>query len=235
VTEAGPGGAGAAGLSGSLPVVTALVPDPRLPGAVRIELDGQPFATVSAAALAGVVVVGGVLDETTRERLSSAADVEAAYRTALRALERRGFARADLGRRLQRKGHPREAVAAALERVVALGLLDDAAFAANYVETRAPRGRGPSRLTRDLLAMGVERRIIDRALAAHASDAAAPTAIPLALATRRAAQLGDLARPVKRRRLLAFLARRGFSGSEVSEIVRRVIDGSAVEGRGSRG
>ena len=217
------------------PVVTALVPDARLTGAVRIELDGQPFATVSSEAVAGAgLVVGGVLDEATRERLSAAADVEAAYRTALRALERRGFARADLGRRLQRKGHPRDAVASALERGVGLGLLDDAAFAANYIETRAPRGRGPARLTRDLMAMGVERRLIERALAAHASDEVEPTAVPLALATRRAAQLGDLSRPVKRRRLLAFLARRGFSGSEVNEIVRRLVDAAATEPRGVR-
>ena len=38
---------------------------------------------------------------------------------------------ARLGRRLLRKGHPRAAVEAALERAVGLGLLDDAAFAAH--------------------------------------------------------------------------------------------------------
>jgi regulatory protein len=205
-------------------LVTALLPDVRLAGAVRIEVDGEPFATVAAEVVAAEgIVPGGALPEAARERLGAAADVEAAYRTALRSLERRSFARADLGRRLQRKGHPPEAVAAALERAAALGLLDDAAFAANYVETRGARGRGPARLTRDLLAMGVDRRLIDRALAAQAGGAEAPAALPLALATRRAAQLGDLPRSVKRRRLLAFLARRGFSGREVGELVRRVV------------
>jgi regulatory protein len=216
-----------------MPVVTALTPDTRQPGAVRVELDGTPFATVSAEVVAGTgLVVGRPLDETARERLSHAADVEAAYRTALRALARRGFARADLGRRLQRKGHPRDAVAAALERLVGLGLLDDAAFAVNYVETRAPRGRGPSRLTRDLLAMGIERRLIDRAVAAHASGEATPDAIPFALASRRAAQLGDLPGPVKRRRLLAFLARRGFAGREVGDMVKRVVGAPRAESHG---
>ena len=211
------------------PTVTALTPDARQPGAVRVELDGQPFATVAAQVVAAAgLVVGRPLAEGAREQLGAAADVEAAYRTALRAIERRGFARADLGRRLQRKGHPRDAVAAALDRVVALGLLDDAAFAVNYVQTRAPRGRGPSRLTRDLLAMGIERRLIDRALAAQAAEEPAPAAVPLALATRRAAQLGNLPRPVKRRRLLAFLARRGFAGREVGDMVKRIVD---LEGR----
>ena len=54
------------------------------------------------------------------------------------------------------------AVEAALERATGLGLLDDAAYARNYVQTRAARGRGPSRLIRDLLAMGVQRSLIDR-------------------------------------------------------------------------
>ncbi len=206
------------------PTVTGLVPDPRLAGAVRVEVDGEPFATVSAAAVAAEGLrPGGPLDPGSRERLGAAADEEAAYRTALRALERRGFTRADLARRLVRKGHPPPAVTAALERAAAAGLIDDAAFAANFVETRAARGRGPARLLRDLLAMGMERRLIDRALAAHAAGEGARTDVPLALATRRAAQLGDLPRPVKRRRLLAFLARRGFSGREVGEMVRRVV------------
>jgi len=205
-------------------VVTALTPDPRLAGAVRVELDGLPFATVAAATVAAEgLAPGRLVDQAVRERLSSAADEEAAFRTALRALERRPFARADLARRLQRKGHPHEAVAAALDRAAAMGLVDDSKYAANYVETRAARGRGPSRLTRDLLAMGVERRIIDRALAAHAQEGAPGAVLPVALATRRAAQLGDLPRAVKRRRLLAFLARRGYSGYEVGEMVKRLV------------
>ncbi len=65
------------------------------------------------------------------------------------------------------KAIPRPAVEAALERIPSLGLLDDAAYARNYVQTRAARGRGPARLTRDLLAMGVERSLIDRALDAE--------------------------------------------------------------------
>ena len=219
MTSAGPG-AGAGARPGA--TVTGLTPDPRLPGAVRIEVDGEPFATVAAAAAEGLAP-GRLLDDAARARLGAAADIEAAFRTALRSLARRSFARVDLGRRLQRKGHPREAVAAALERAEVMGLLDDAAYALNYVETRAARGRGPTRLTRDLLAMGVERRLIDRALAEHAAEGAPGAAVPLALATRRAAQLGDLPRAVKRRRLLAFLARRGFSGHDASEIVKQVV------------
>jgi regulatory protein len=207
------------------PRITALDPDPRRPEAVRVEIDGARFGAVPRELVSAEGLrVGWVLDAALQERLGAAADVEAAFRTVLRALEIRSYARGDLGRRLVRKGHhPRPAVEAALERAGELGLLDDAAFAQSYVQTRAARGRGPSRLTRDLLSMGVERSVIDRALAAQWPEGSDSSTMPLALATKRAAQLGSLPRQVKRRRVVAYLARRGFLGREISDMVDKVV------------
>jgi regulatory protein len=206
------------------PRITALDPDPRRPQTVRLEIDGARFGAVPRELVSAEgLQVGRELDDTLQERLGAAADVEAAYRTVLRALEIRSYARGDLARRLVRKGHPRPAVEAAVQRAAELGLLDDAAFAQTYVQTRAARGRGPSRLTRDLLSMGVERSIIDHAVGAEWPEGSDRAAVPLALATKRAGQLGSLPRHVRRRRVIAYLARRGFSGREVSEMVDRVV------------
>ena len=205
-----------------LPAVTAIEPDPRRPGAVRLFVGGRLYGTLDAGAAASVRP-GVPLSADLAERLSRAADEEAAYRTVLRALHRRAHARADLARRLVRRGHAAAAVEAALSRAEQQGFLDDAAFAVHFVQTRSERGRGPSRLTRDLLALGVARPVIDRAVTERWPPDADRTAAPAALAVRRAAQLGDLPRPVKRRRLLAFLARRGFTGAEAIEAVRRVL------------
>ena len=208
----------------SLPVLTALEPDPRRPGTLRVEVDGVRFGAVpETLAHAAGLAVGRPVDAKLQEQLAAAADAEAAFRTLLRALERRSFARVDLGRRLIRKGHPRSAVDAALERAATLGLLDDAKFARNYVQTRAARGRGPARLTRDLMAMGVERGHIDGALAAEWPEGSDRNGMPSALAAKRAAQLSHLPRQVKRRRVLAYLARRGFAGRDISELVARVV------------
>jgi regulatory protein len=207
-----------------IPRITAVVPEPRGPGSVRIEVEGERFASVSPELVRALGLgPGRELDPPLRARLEAEAEVEAAYRTALRAIERRSFARADLGRRLLRKGHAPIAVEAALARAAEHGLLDDTAFAANYVETRSARGRGPIRLIRDLMVMGVERGVIDRAVAVHVRAAAGNDAVPRALASKRAAQLRDLPRQVKRRRVLAYLARRGFSGREVSEMVGKLL------------
>ena len=199
-------------------IVTGLEPDPRRPGSVRVLVDGRAFATVDPAAASGLAP-GRPLDEAAAECLARAADAEAAYRTVLRALARRPHARLDLGRRLLRRGLAADAVEDALARAERAGLLDDAVFARHYVATRAERGRGPERLVRDLLAMGVPRPHVDRAIAEQWPAGTDRRALPVALAAKRAAQLGTLARPVKRRRLLAFLARRGFTGREALEAV----------------
>jgi regulatory protein len=202
--------------------ITTIEPDPRRPGAVRLFVAGELYCTVDEAAVAGVRP-GEPLDPTLAHELGKAADTEAAYRTVLRALHRRSHARADLARRMVRRGHAADAVEAALRRAEQHGFLDDEAFATHYVQTRSERGRGPSRLTRDLLTLGVPRPVIDRAVANRWPPDADRAAMPAALAARRAAQMGDLPRPVKRRRLLAFLARRGFSGSEAVEAVRKAL------------
>ena len=208
----------------TLPIITALEPDPRRPGTVRLAIDGVKFGAVPLefAAAAGLAA-GTPVDPALQPRLAAEADAEAAYRTVLRALERRSFARRDLERRLLRKGHPQPAVEAALARAAELGLLDDAAFARDFVQTRAARGRGPGRLVRDLMAMGVERAHIDRAIAAEWPEGSDRAGVPQALASKRAAQLGDLPRPVKRRRVLAYLARRGFAGRDISDMVVKVV------------
>ena len=204
--------------------ITALEPDPRRPESFRVEVDGARFGAISRELVeAEGLAPGRIVDAALQERLTAAADVEAAYRTVLRALEGRSYARGDLTRRLLRKGHPPAAADGAIHRATELGLLDDAAFARNYVETRSARGRGPSRLVRDLLSMGVERSLVDRAIAAEWPEGRDRSAVPLALARKRAAQLASLPRQTRRRRVVAYLARRGFSGREITDIIDQVI------------
>ncbi|HEX5635104.1 MAG TPA: RecX family transcriptional regulator, partial [Gemmatimonadales bacterium] len=198
-------------------------PDPRRPGAVRVRAGEVTWTVAAADATALGVARGAAVDDALRTALERAADAEAALRTALRAIARRGFARADLGRRLVRKGHPSTAVEVALERCAGLGLLDDAAFARQFVETRAARGRGPARLRRDLSAMGVARELVDAALAATAGDGETAAGQALALAERRIGQLQGLPKLAQRRRLAAYLARRGFTGEAARKAIGQVV------------
>jgi regulatory protein len=202
--------------------VERIAADPRIEGAVRLIIDGRTALTVPIeTARAEGVAVGTVLEEASFARLCEAADRAAAFRTALRLLERRPFARRDLGRRLRLKGHLPAAVDTALERAEQAGLLDDERFARHFVQTRTARGRGPARLRRELSMQGVPDGVIDRVLAEEVSEDASRAAVET-LARKRAQQLRELDREVRVRRVVAYLARRGYTGSEVRRVVREV-------------
>jgi len=202
-------------------ILTGLAPDPHRPDYRLVEVDRGRFASLPAAALTGLdLVVGGEIGPLVLERLHALADIEAAHRAALRAIARRAHARVDLRRRLLQKQHPAAAVDPALDRLSAAGLLNDAQFAVDYAAAKARRGRGPARLVRDLQAQGVERRVAEEAVRTSlAAEGVDPAEAVRALAEKRAKQLAGLPAVVRKRRLVAFLVRRGFDGGEIREVV----------------
>lgn len=204
--------------------LTGLAPDPHHPGYRLVEVDQGRFASLPGEALEPLaLVVGEPLTPVVLGRLQELADVEAAYRAAVRALALRPRARADLRRRLIQKPHPPQAVDDVLTRLLARGLLDDLRFSAHYAATRAARGRGPARLLRDLLAQGVERRTAEEGVRlALAEEGIDPARTARTVAERRARQLASLPQPVRKRRLLAFLIRRGFEAPRMRELVEEL-------------
>ena len=207
-----------------MPTLTGLAPDPRQPGYRLVEVDRGRFASLPEEALQILpLTVGRELAAPVLARLQELADVEAAYRASLRALARRAHARWDLRRRLVHKAHPPPAVDGALARLAGQGLLDDSRFAREYAATHAARGRGPSRLVKDLLTHGVERRLAEEAVRQALEEEGVDThRTAHELAEKRARQLAELPVPVRRRRLLTYLLRRGFQGPWVRAIVEEV-------------
>ncbi|MFN0179389.1 MAG: regulatory protein RecX [Gemmatimonadales bacterium] len=199
----------------------AIVPDQRREGFVRLVAGGRTILTVPAETVrAEGLAAGEVLAEEQYGRLEAAADRAAAYRTALRLLERRAYARRDLARRLALKGHQPGHIEEALERAARAGYLDDAQFAARFVESRSARGRGPARLRRELLGMGVARDVVDQALSTETTGSAAVASRIEQLIAKRRQQLSALSGTELRRRIVAYLGRRGYTGSEVVRLVR---------------
>lgn len=187
-------------------------------------VDGKPFCTVSQMAVEQKgLAVGTEWDEASIASAGKAADEEGAWRTLLKALERRSFSVGEIRRRLRQKGHPPAAVDHAIRRAEELKLVDDLAFAKEFVQSRASRGRGPSRLRQDLRLRSVPDQYIDAALQEQWPEPESAIDLAASLAARRVRQLGAIPRDAKRRRLLGYLARRGFSGSRVAELVRRVL------------
>lgn len=208
-----------------MPLLTGLAPDPRHPGYRVVVLDRGRFASLPAEALAQLgLVPGEEVPAGALTRLTELAAAEAAWGAARAGLARRGYARLDLRRRLLKKRHPPGAVDEALERLEAQGLIDDAVLAAQYASARLARGWGPARIVGDLLTQGVDRGVAERAARrAVAAEGIDTEAEARAVAVKRARQLADLPAAVRERRLVAFLARRGYAGADVRRLVQEVL------------
>ncbi len=207
--------------------ISDLLPDPRAPGYLLVEVDGARFASLpeEIVVLLGLCK-GKLLDPEAFGELTRVADVEAAHRVALRLLAHRPRAVNEMLRQLRNRGHNPSAAAEAVGRLETNGLLDDLEFARHFARVRTGRGHGPPRLISDLLARGVDKRLAERVVYETIEEEDIdPMTQARQLAEKRSAQLGNLPAQKKRRRLLAYLGRRGYRGYEVDEMVREVLAG----------
>lgn len=195
--------------------VTALKYQKKNRNRVSVFLDGR-FAFGLPDIVAAQLTTGQQLSDADILRLQREGSAEAAYSRSLDYLSYRPRSRAEVETYLEKRGFSEddiEAVAARLERA---GLLDDEAFARYWVENREQfRPRGLRALRYELRKKGVSDRIIERAVAeVDVSDSAYRSA------TKKARQLGDADQQTFCRKLIEYLARRGFD----YEVAREVTD-----------
>lgn len=147
--------------------------------------------------------------------------VAVAREIALRRLSVRARSRKELAQDLAKRDVPPEAAAQVLDRFTEVGLIDDAAFAVQWVESRGSR-LGASRLKQELRQKGIADEHIADAVAGR--DDAADLIAARALAQRKAVAMGRLDRAVRERRLGALLGRRGFSTAVIRRVLSEVQD-----------
>lgn len=156
-------------------------------------------------------------------RRSSRAPSRSAYEAAIQLLARRAHSRAELRRKLGRRGYAEGEVDEVLGRLTGTGYLDDRAFAEAHVRRRST-SRGPLALAAELAARGVERRLSDGALQSFDREA------QVAAATRLASRLAGDKSPGGYRELLervgAKLVRRGFPLGVAREACRALWSGA---------
>ncbi len=198
-------------------------------GGVRVRIDGQPFATVATHDVAELgLAPGRTITDAQAQELSRRADVHAARAVGLRLLSGRALPTREVSRRLLRRGLPRVAVETAVAELAASGLLDDAEFARHYARTRARRRLGAGRLLSDLKRLGVEDRLAQAAVTeALEVEGVDQRELLREAAARKLKSLSGLDRDKRMRRLRAYLLRRGFSSSEVRDVLRDAIPKSA--------
>jgi len=139
------------------------------------------------------------------------ADERTVRTAALALLTGRDFGRAELTRRLERRGYPARVVAVVVEQLVAERLLSETRFVEQFIRQHAGRGHGPARIRAELR----ERGVPDAEVAAGL-EAAGEDWVARAREVRRrrfgVSLPGDYA---ERARQARFLQYRGFSHEQI--------------------
>ena len=157
------------------------------------------------------------------EALGPEADAEAVGRKILLdQLTGQARSRAELAAKLARKQVPDEVAARLLDRFEEVGLVDDAAFARDWVQSRqAGRGLARRALTVELRRKGVDQEVIADAVATVDPDDEVASARELVRRKLRSVERFD--RPTQVRRLAGMLARKGYPSAVTFQVVREEL------------
>ena len=186
-----------------------------------------------------------------RERRAGIDDPDVVLNAAARFLEVRSRSVDEVRRHLTQAGYQHELVAAAVERLTTLGMLDDAVFARMWVESRdRARPRSEMALRRELMLKGIDRElaaeVLDERRAGRSSGAGRglggvvvggsgeagdqeerenPDMVAAArLLAKRAGALTRISQPRERRqKAYALLARNGFDPEVCREATNRFL------------
>jgi regulatory protein len=204
--------------------ITALRLQKRNKDRVNVYLDGK-FAFGLAVVEAIRLEVGQMLSDDVIARLQIRDKVEQTYERALNFLSYRPRSEDEVRRNLRRKDVDEIVVEEVIERLTRVDLLNDREFARYWVENRLqfnPRGlRG---LRHELRQKGLAADVITDTLADLDIEAAARQA-----AETGARRLVGLEARDFRRKLQAYLTRRGFSYAVIAPLIEELLEEKGCE------
>ena len=159
-----------------------------------------------------------------------------AHNVSMYALTRKGLSSAEMTDLLRSRDLEAGDVAFEVTRLEQVGLLNDSELAATLVmQLRERKGLGRSAITSELRRRKLDPSAIEEALAdAYDSDGDDELTRARAIALKRAPQLRSLDAETARRRLGAFLMRKGYSGSVVASAVASALAPQARSAEGPR-
>ena len=185
-------------------------------------VDGRRAAVLSAEGVQRLGLHTG--DEWTpalAERAGAEAEALRVFDRALAMLASRGRSVKEMRLALLRKREPEPLVNAAIARLLALGALNDELFARQFARSRLLRGGvSTRRIQGELARRGVERAAVDAAIAEVREEEQIDPADSLRrVAAKKFSSMSKLDPPTRRRRLFAFLMRRGYDADEIRTVM----------------
>ena len=138
-----------------------------------------------------------------------------------------GRSEAEVRERLVARDIEPDVIEQEVARLIEVGLIDDAALAADLVDTlRSRKKLGDQAISQALRRRKISPTIITQALDDGEFDSDVAV---FELARDRARSLGHLEWDVSYRRLVGFLQRRGYGGPQVFEAARRALEANSAD------
>jgi regulatory protein len=213
-------------------VVTGIVESHRKDGRYVVQVDGKAWATVSLDILDRLQLrVGSELTPAREGELQDAAAALQTYDRALNMLAFQARSARDLRRRLLQKGEAQAHVDLAIERLAANGLVDDAQYARQLARSKVlGQGASKRRLQQEMFKRGVAREVADEAIDEVLEDEGVDQGeLVEQVARKKLRSLEKLDAPTRRRRLYAFLARRGYEGDDIRRAIKAVLEAAEAD------
>jgi regulatory protein len=208
-----------------VPVITAIVPAGAQGTRFSLVVDGSEAAVVSIETIERLGLSVGGSWEDVRVAVEHDAAKLHTYDRALNLLAASPRSAKELRRRLVLKGEPPELADLAIQRLLDLGLLNDADYARQIARSKATsQGHSRRRLQQELFKRGVQRDVADAAISDVMEDETIDSeAIIEKIARRKARSLAKLEPAARRRRLYDFLARRGYDHDDIQRAIATVM------------
>ena len=180
---------------------------------VNVFLDGRfAFALDANVARDAGLRIGKYLEPEEIARLEREDGTAKALAKAINFLGYRPRSSHEIRERLKREEMGEEEINRVVEKLKALGLVNDAAFAAAWIEGRSlSKPRGSRALRQELRQKGVAREEIESALQAALPDDESEVENALAALKSKARTWEKLEGREREQKMLGFLQRRGFS------------------------
>ena len=203
--------------AGTVTAITAQAQDPER---VSVFLDGAfAFGLPALVAHDEGLRLGDLIDAARAAALVARDEAARATSAAVAFLGYRPRSEKEVRDRLRQKGYATEAVDQAVAKVAGWGYLDDANFARLWVDGRSG-SRGRRLLEQELRHKGVERETAREALDEAALD---ELGAALEAGRKRLRQIGGADPAASRRRLGAYLVRRGYGYDTVRTVLERLL------------
>lgn len=203
--------------------ITNITRDKHVKERFYVKVLGHESFTVSAETIVKYNLrVGQEIDEAFWQTTLIEDEKKRAVDASLKLLSFSQRSKKELVERLKLKGYSQPAVEHAIARLSELGYINDTTYAKNLILVRRSQGKGTELIKFEMKRKGIPSDVISEAIKENSLTTQSEAEQILPLARKKLTQMRNVPRDVALKRLMGFLARRGFSIEAVQSVLRKL-------------